>query len=162
VTSTTASRYLQPRISGLAECLPSGDFGGVLGSWCASDAYPVGCRADVEAEQMTEYDGWHIAGEVHQGGVAGWPDPHAERVESMCKLLGAERLAGDRAGEQPGLRAVGVLVATLVGELRNKVVHRLRQRHGLGPQGECDAVLAGLHVLGGETDDPAAGLGEQQ
>ncbi len=148
------------RPSELTGSVPPGNVGGVLGSGCAGHPHPVGRRADVQAEQMAEHDGRDIPGEVEHCCVPCRPHPDSDGVEPAGQLFGIERPSGHRAGEQP--HAGGGVDATLVHELGEQAVHGRRYLDGFRAQRQRDVAAVVPDVVGGEADDPAAGLGEQK
>ena len=56
---------------------------------------------DVDAEHAGEDRGGEFGGELEQGGGAGWAGLDADLVEPFAEAVGADRLAGPPAGQQP-------------------------------------------------------------
>ena len=57
---------------------------------------------DVDAEQPGEHGGGEFGGEAGQCGGAALSGAQAELAKAFGELVGADRLAGAAAGEQPG------------------------------------------------------------
>ena len=77
------------------------DVGGVGHPVSGAGVLPGDRDLDVDAEQAGEDRGGQFGGELEQRGGAGGPGVDADLVEPFGEPVGADRLAGPPAGQQP-------------------------------------------------------------
>ena len=122
-----------------AVVVPSADFGRVVGPVPAGRSLPFDGDAYVDAEHSGQEGSGELAGELEKGSRPGWSGTDTDLVEPLGELVGADRLAGSAAGEQPCRAALlcdlGVPAAG-GDELAGQFTERFGKDYGLATKAE--------------------------
>jgi hypothetical protein len=105
----------------------------------------------VDAEHAGEDGGGEFGGELEQGGGAGWSGADADLAEAFVEPVGADRLAGASAGQQPwgGALVSGAGMALAGGDqVKDETGERFGEYDGFSAEPQVYFAAAGLDVAG--------------
>ena len=139
--------------------------GRVGGPVSGGGSLPGDSDADVDAEQSGQQGCGEFGGEAEQRGRACRAGAEPELAQSLGQAVGADRLAGLPAGEQPAgasLVAQCGVSAAGGGELEDEGVEWLGQHDGLAAEPEPHVLLVGVNMVQGEAADRGGSLGVEE
>src|SRR6266568_952129 len=145
--------------------LAAADVGGVGHPVAGGGALPGDGDVDVDAEHAGEDGGGEFGGELEQGGGAGWAGADADLAEAFVEPVGADRLAGASAGQQPwgGALVSGSGVALAGGgQVKDETGERFGEYDGFPAEPQVYFTAAGLDVTEGKAADGGGLLGVEQ
>src|SRR6266702_3802997 len=145
--------------------LAAADVGGVGHPVACGGALPGDGDVDVDAEHAGEDGGGEFGGELEQGGGAGWAGADADLAEAFVEPVGADRLAGASAGQQPwgGALVSGSGVALAGGgQVKDETGERFGEYDGFPAEPQVYFTAAGLDVTEGKAADGGGLLGVEQ
>src|SRR6266704_3869154 len=145
--------------------LAAADVGGIAHPVAGGGALPGDGDVDVDAEHAGEDGGGEFSGELEQGGGAGWSGADADLAEAFVEPVGADRLAGASAGQQPwggALVSGGGVALAGGGQVKDETGERVGEDDGFPAEPQRYFAAAGLDVTEGEAADGGGLLGVEK
>jgi hypothetical protein len=119
----------------------------------------------VDAEHAGQDRGGEFGGELEQGSGAGWAGVDADLAEAFAETVGADRLAGASAGQQPwggALVSGGGVALPGCDQAQHETGERFGEYDGFLAEPQVHVAAAGLDVTESEAADGGGLLGVEQ